>query len=106
MAPVGHTEGHSISQIAVGLKGPNGKVVPLPGMQDLDFRLDFKGTTYGMGTTTVGGVGNWFTVLDANYTQTRFDILDGSIDALTFRRALAIVSVRHRSMRCISPPES
>lgn len=32
----------------------------------------------------VGGVGNWFTVLDANYTQTRFDILDGSIDALTF----------------------
>ncbi len=48
---VGHTEGHSISQIAVGLKGPNGKVVPLPGMQDLDFRLDFKGTTYGMGTT-------------------------------------------------------
>lgn len=39
---VGHTEGHSISQIAVGLKGPNGKVVPLPGMQDLDFRLDFK----------------------------------------------------------------
>ncbi|HAJ3171433.1 TPA: hypothetical protein HMU02_25425, partial [Escherichia coli] len=31
---VGHTEGHSISQIAVGLKGPNGKVVPLPGMQD------------------------------------------------------------------------
>ncbi|VFT72426.1 lipoprotein [Klebsiella aerogenes] len=81
---VGHTEGHSISQIAVGLKGPNGKVVPLPGMQDLDFRLDFKGTTYGMGTTLVGGVGNWFTVFDANYTQTRFDILDGSIDAFTF----------------------
>ncbi len=54
MASVGHTEGHSISQIAVGLKGPNGKVVPLPGMQDLDFRLDFKGTTYGMGTTTGG----------------------------------------------------
>jgi hypothetical protein len=35
---VGHTEGHSISQIAVGLKGPNGKVVPMPGMQDLDFK--------------------------------------------------------------------
>ncbi len=74
-------------------------------MQDLDFRLDFKGTTYGMGTTG-GRRRQWFTVLDANYTQTRFDILDGSIDALTFRRALAIVSVRHRSMRCISPPES
>ncbi|HEP1065909.1 TPA: hypothetical protein RFX11_004141 [Klebsiella aerogenes] len=81
---VGHTKGHSISQIAVGLKGPNGKVMPMPGMQNLDFRLDFKGTTYGVGTTLVGGVGNWFTVLDANYTQTRFDILDGSIDAFTF----------------------
>ncbi len=28
---VGHTEGHSISQIAVGLKGPNGKVGALAG---------------------------------------------------------------------------
>ncbi|MCY0541699.1 hypothetical protein OVW21_27110, partial [Klebsiella pneumoniae] len=43
-----------------------------------------KGTNYGMGTTLLGGVGNCFTVLDANYTQTRFDILDVSIDALTF----------------------
>lgn len=81
---LGHTEGHSISQIAVGLKSPNGKVVPLPHMQDLDFKLDFKGTTYGVGTTLAGGVGNWFAVLDGNYTQTRFDILDGSIDAFTF----------------------
>lgn len=52
-------------------------------MQNLAFQLDFKGTTYGVGTTLVGGVGNWFTAFDANYTQTRFDILDGSIDALT-----------------------
>lgn len=81
---LGHTEGHSISQINVGLRGPNGKSVAMPGMQNLDFKLDFKGTTYGIGTTLAGGVGNWFTVLDGNYTQTQFDILDGSINAFTF----------------------
>lgn len=52
-------------------------------LQNLKFKLDFKGTTYGIGTTLVGGVGNWFTAVDANYTQTQFDILDGSIDAFT-----------------------
>ncbi len=51
--------------------------------KNLKFKLDFKGTTYGIGTTLVGGVGNWFTAVDANYTQTQFDILDGSIDAFT-----------------------
>ncbi len=53
----------------------------IPPIQNLKFKLDFKGTTYGIGTTLVGGVGNWFTAVDANYTQTQFDILDGSIDA-------------------------
>ncbi|QIR29553.1 hypothetical protein GY169_00285 [Kluyvera genomosp. 3] len=80
---IGYTDGHSVSQIGVGLSGPKGNVVPMKKMQNLDFQLDFKGTTYGIGTTMVGGVGNWFTAFDANYTQTQFDILDGSIDAFT-----------------------
>ncbi|MFP5597121.1 hypothetical protein [Kluyvera sp. 142486] len=79
---VGYTDGHSVSQIGVGIKGP--RKYRYPGnLQNLAFQLDFKGTTYGVGTTLVGGVGNWFTAFDANYTQTRFDILDGSIDAFT-----------------------
>ncbi|VDZ97115.1 Uncharacterised protein [Salmonella enterica subsp. enterica] len=41
-----------------------------PICKNLKFKLDFKGTTYGIGTTLVGGVGNWFTAVDANYTQT------------------------------------
>lgn len=79
---VGYTDGHSVSQIGVGIKGPR-KVHTPDNLQNLAFQLDFKGTTYGVGTTLVGGVGNWFTAFDANYTQTQFDILDGSIDAFT-----------------------
>ncbi|HDG1683345.1 TPA: hypothetical protein PFE14_003827 [Kluyvera ascorbata] len=85
---VGYTDGHSVSQIGVDVLGPHGHSIPLAPkyknqLQNLAFQLDFKGTTYGVGTTLVGGVGNWFTAFDANYTQTRFDILDGSIDAFT-----------------------
>ena len=29
-------------------------------MDGIDFVLKFKGTTYGLGTTFAGGVGNWF----------------------------------------------
>ncbi|WP_429837869.1 hypothetical protein [Citrobacter koseri] len=79
---VGYTDGHSVSKIGVGIKGGRTDFYP-PKLQNLDFKLDFKGTTYGAGTTLVGGVGNWFTSVDANYTQTQFDILDGSIDAFT-----------------------
>jgi len=81
---VGHTEGHSISQIGVGVDLPKAGTVHPKNLQNLDFRLDFKGTTYGVGTTLVGGIGNGFALMDGNYTQTRFDILDGSINAFTF----------------------
>ncbi|MFI3038248.1 hypothetical protein ACH54D_15460 [Atlantibacter hermannii] len=80
---IGHTEGHSVSQIGVGLRARRGKIIHPASLQDLNFRLDFKGTTYGVGTTLVGGSGNWFAAVDTNYTQTEFDILDGSIDAFT-----------------------
>ncbi|ECC1508109.1 hypothetical protein DK762_22335 [Salmonella enterica subsp. houtenae] len=79
---VGHTEGHSVSDIGVGIKMGKNEIRP-DNLQNLKFQLDFKGTTYGAGTTFVGGIGNWFALLDANYTQTRFDILDGSINAFT-----------------------
>lgn len=52
-------------------------------LRDLDFKLKFKGDTYGIGTVLTGGYNNWFGLVDLNYTQTRFDILDGSIDAFT-----------------------
>ena len=42
-----------------------------------------KGTTYGLGTTFAGGVGNWFGLVDLNYTRTKLNIIDGNIKAFT-----------------------
>lgn len=93
---VGHTKGSSLSQVSVDAdpsqqKGFLDKFIArtVHGMnksgqlRDLDFKLDFKGTTYGAGFTLVGGYENWFTSVDTNYTRTNFDILDGQISALT-----------------------
>lgn len=37
------------------------------------------GGTYGAGTTLAGGVGNWFALLDMNYTYTSIAAIDGNI---------------------------
>ena len=43
------------------------------------FQLDMDGGTYGIGTTLAGGVGNWFALVDVNYTNTNIAAIDGSI---------------------------
>ncbi|BDH47792.1 lipoprotein [Salmonella enterica subsp. enterica serovar Choleraesuis] len=92
---VGKTRGHSLSKVSVDSDPANysgmDKIIAgvIHGMnesgklRDLDFKLNFKGNTYGAGTVLTGGYKNWFGLIDFNYTQTRFDILDGSIDAFT-----------------------
>lgn len=76
---VGHTKGTSLSKINVAVLNTSPS-----SLQGLDFKLDFKGTTYGAGTTLVGGYHDWFALMDLNYTRTNFNILDGSISAYTF----------------------
>lgn len=48
------------------------------------FKLDYEGFTYGVGMTLAGGVGNWFTIMDLNFSRTELDILSGQIDSLVF----------------------
>ncbi|MGF1690966.1 hypothetical protein [Photobacterium kagoshimensis] len=43
------------------------------------FNLDMDGGTYGIGTTLAGGVGNWFGLLDMNYTYTSISAIEGDI---------------------------
>ncbi|MGR5118137.1 hypothetical protein ACPV5S_01370 [Vibrio astriarenae] len=43
------------------------------------FELNMDGNTYGFGTTIAGGVGNWFALVDMNYTLTNIDAIDGEI---------------------------
>lgn len=82
---VGHTKGRSISKVDVGSKNPfvNSFIKGLGDMDGIDFVLKFKGTTYGLGTTFAGGVGNWFALVDLNYTRTKLNIIDGNIKAFT-----------------------
>ncbi|HCI5985631.1 TPA: hypothetical protein NPN85_004624 [Klebsiella quasipneumoniae subsp. quasipneumoniae] len=92
---VGHTRGSSVSQVSVdsdpsqfrgldqAIAGAVHQLYQSGKLQDIDFKLDFKGTTWGAGFTLAGGYGNWFGLVDTNYTRTDFDILDGSISAVT-----------------------
>ncbi|PHM62820.1 hypothetical protein [Xenorhabdus ishibashii] len=52
-----------------------------PSWENVPFKLNFKGKTFGAGVTFAGGYKQFFTTLDANYTRTKFDILDGDINA-------------------------
>ncbi|MBC8951435.1 hypothetical protein [Xenorhabdus sp. PB62.4] len=53
-----------------------------PAWENLPFELSFKGKTFGGGATLAGGYNQFFATLDANYTRTNLDILDGDISAL------------------------
>ena len=49
----------------------------------IDLNIDYNGTTYGGGMTLVGGYKDFFGSLDANYTYSNIDIVDGKITAYT-----------------------
>ncbi|MGL4474906.1 MAG: virulence protein [Shewanella sp.] len=51
------------------------------GLPSFDFRLDLDGYLYGGGIVIAGGVGNWFTLIDASLTNTRLTVIDGNINA-------------------------
>lgn len=92
---VGHTRGSSVSNVSVDadpsrytgvdrvIASSVHQLYQSGQLQDIDFILDFKGTTWGTGITLAGGYQNWFALVDTNYTRTDFDILDGKISALT-----------------------
>jgi hypothetical protein len=92
---VGHTSGSSLSQVSVDadpskytgidriIASAVHRLNQNGDLQDIDFALDFKGTTWGTGFTLAGGYEKWFALVDTNYTRTEFDILDGKISAIT-----------------------
>ncbi|MCG9660952.1 hypothetical protein [Vibrio mediterranei] len=71
---LGYTQAQSTAEIdSISIIG-----IPIP-VEDAKFTLDMSGITYGVGTTVVGGINNWFALLDLNYTYTDIDAIDGSI---------------------------
>ncbi|WP_394133002.1 virulence protein [Shewanella maritima] len=71
---LGYTEGNSKAWVDLTIGDSQTIAVP--------FDLEFEGLTYGGGVTLVGGIGNWFAMVDTNYTLTDLDILDGEISSL------------------------
>ncbi|MDE1473026.1 hypothetical protein [Xenorhabdus bovienii] len=76
----GKTKGTSKTNID-GVKFDFGMGEPWLVAKDIPFELDFQGKTYGGGLTLAGGYNQFFATLDANYTRTNLDILDGDITA-------------------------
>jgi len=79
---LGYTQGSSTAVVNPTLNYPNLPNRPPLDLGSYDFELNFKGITYGAGTTIVGGIDNWFALLDVNYTNTALDILDGEISSI------------------------
>lgn len=53
-----------------------------PSVENVPFKLNYEGKTYGAGFTLAGGYNQFFGTFDLNYTKTNLDILDGDIKAL------------------------
>lgn len=74
----GKTKGSSIAQLnSVNFLGADDPVA-----ENLPFKLDYEGKSYGGGFTLAGGYNQFFGTFDLNYTKTNLDILDGDIKAL------------------------
>ncbi|MGR5134141.1 TonB-dependent receptor [Vibrio alfacsensis] len=71
---VGTLDGYSETNVKVKLLGE--KLGPFP------FRLDLDGYTYGGGFVLAGGYKQLFALVDASYTQTNLNVIDGAIDAI------------------------
>ncbi|MEQ5391862.1 hypothetical protein ABN236_07235 [Proteus sp. fly-1013] len=53
-----------------------------PSVENVPFKLNYDGKSYGAGFTLAGGYNQFFGTFDLNYTKTNLDILDGDIKAL------------------------
>jgi hypothetical protein len=83
---IGHLDGKA--ELDVNLPGitvdvPGIGSVPIVDPATLNFDIDYNGTTFGGGITLAGGYKNFFGSLDANYTYSDINLVDGDIKTLT-----------------------
>ncbi|KHT50287.1 hypothetical protein [Vibrio sinaloensis] len=80
-ALAGKLDGYSETDVnvSVGIKNTE---KPLLNTKINDFQLDLDGYTFGAGMVLAGGMDNWFSLVDASYTQTTLTVVDGTIDAI------------------------
>jgi hypothetical protein len=91
---LGHIDGET--ELDVNLPGitvnvPGIGQVPILDPATLNFDIDYDGTTYGGGLTLAGGYKNFFGSLDANYTYSDINLVDGDIKTLTISPRLGVL---------------
>ena len=91
---VGYIDGEA--ELDVNLPGitinvPGIGPVPIVDPNTLRFDIDYSGATYGGGITLAGGYKNFFGSVDANYTCTDIDVVDGDIKTLTISPRLGVL---------------
>ncbi len=82
---LGRTRGHSNSIVNVG--SSNSVVSSLLQSyvgHNIQYELELKGNTYGIGSTLAFGYANVFGSLDFNYSRTHLSVVHGAIDAFVF----------------------
>jgi hypothetical protein len=65
--------------------------IPILDPNTIRFDIDYNGTTYGGGITLAGGYKNFFGSLDANYTYTDINLVNGDIKTLTISPRLGVL---------------
>jgi hypothetical protein len=65
--------------------------IPILDPNTLNLDIDYSGATYGGGITLAGGYKNFFGSVDANYTYTDIDIVNGDIKTLTISPRVGIL---------------
>lgn len=73
-AIVGQMKGYSETTISVD--------APLISKDPMPFRLDLDGTLYGAGFVLAGGYKDIFTLVDASYSETELNVIDGTISSI------------------------
>jgi hypothetical protein len=79
-----------VSQITGGLP-PIGLPPVFEPNNPIDLNIDYNGYTFGGGVTLAGGYKNFFSSLDANYTYSKVDVVDGRIDTVTVAPRLGML---------------
>lgn len=91
---VGYIDGEAELDVklpGISIDVPGFGSIPILDPNTLNLDIDYSGATYGGGITLAGGYKNFFGSVDANYTYTDIDIVNGDIKTLTISPRVGIL---------------
>jgi hypothetical protein len=91
---IGYIDGEARLDVklpGISIDVPGFGSIPILDPNTLNLDIDYSGATYGGGITLAGGYKNFFGSVDANYTYTDIDIVNGDIKTLTISPRVGIL---------------